>query len=336
MSLLQPPSGQPLGPLRSFARVLRKRAKRLRSYFMWSYLRLRNVAARQSVTGPTPVVVSLTTYGRRIDAAAVAVESIARGSIKPSRIILWLDNPSLYANRPAALRRLEYRGLEILLTDNLGPHTKYFPYVGSVKEHLLPLVTADDDIMYPKYWLRKLHRSYLENPTSINCHWASTILLSGDRVGSYHTWPNCRTSAPGFSNFGLGVSGVIYPPGMLAELARQGTAFRELSPTADDVWLHWVALRAGYPVRQIASTPRHFALIPGTQAQALMTTNNVEGAGNDAWIGRLYSESDRSKIYSAISVVPGSAVVGAVGQSQDLSPGVVGRGPCLPVDAMFD
>lgn len=315
--------------LRLGARTLRKATRRLRNYLLWFYLSVRNLTVRHSITGETPVAVSLTTYGRRIDAAAMAIESIGRGSSKPSRITLWLDDPDLYIALPSALRRLERRGLEVLLTDNLGPHTKYFPYVESVQGHQLPLVTADDDIMYPRYWLRRLHDAHLEHPASVNCHWASKILLDDGKLDSYHTWPNCKDTEPSFSNFGLGVSGIIYPPELLSELAKQGTAFRQLSPTADDVWLHWVALRSGYPVRQISSTPRHFALIPGTQDQALMKTNNVEGSGNDAWIRGLYSENDRRKLGGVSSVVPASTVTGIRGRSLGLLVGSASNRPTL-------
>ncbi|THJ67841.1 glycosyltransferase family 2 protein [Arthrobacter echini] len=283
---------------------LRKALKRIRNRALWSYLRVRNVVDRSPVIGDAPLVVSLTTYGDRVGAAAVAIESIARGRIKPSRIVLWMDDAVLYEERPAALRRLEGRGLEIRLSENYGPHTKYYPFVRSQREHQLPLVTADDDIMYPQDWLNRLYEAYELHPSSINCHWASRILLTGEHLASYHTWPNCTDTTPGFSNFGLGVSGVIYPPAMLTALAARGAAFRELSPTADDVWLHWTALRSRIPVRQISPVPRHFALIPGTQGRTLMSTNNVEGSGNDTWIRGLYSEGDRSTIADAFSVEP--------------------------------
>ncbi|MHA7155251.1 hypothetical protein [Arthrobacter sp. TMN-50] len=322
--------------VRLLLRALRKGARRLRNILLWCYLAVRNVVVREKITGSTPVVVSITTYGRRIDAAAIAIESIARGNTKPSRIILWLDDPARHASRPAALRRLEARGLEVLLTSNLGPHTKYFPYVQSVQDHRFPLVTADDDIMYPINWLRRLHLAYLDHPTSINCHWASRILLGDGSVRSYHTWPNCSDTRADFSNVALGVSGVIYPPAMLEELAKRGTAFLDLSPTADDIWLHWVALQAGYPARQISPTPRHFGLIPGTQEEALMKSNNVEGSGNDAWIRGLYSASDRLKIGGSAPVAPASAVSDAHGLSQDLVPAPAGDRPYLPVGPMLD
>lgn len=293
--------------IRLRARVLRKIGRRVRNHLLKAYLGVRNVLVRRRVTGLVPVAVSLTTYGARIDTVALAIESIARGSSRPARLVLWLDDAELFAHRSAGLRRLESRGLEIRLTENFGPHTKYYPYVASLDEYRMPLVTADDDIMYPKDWLDRLYAAYIDDSSSINCHWASRIEVGDDRLGSYHTWPNCTDTSARFSNFGLGVSGVIYPPRMLAELAARGTAFRSASPTADDVWLHWVALRSGFPVRQISSTPRHFALIPGTQSQALMTTNNVEGSGNDAWIRGLYTDSDHRILEAASAVMPGPA-----------------------------
>lgn len=288
----QSPTAAVLSRLRPLARRLRKRGKRIRSHLTLGYLKLRNAATSGSVLGSTPVVVSLTSYGSRIPASAMAVESIARGTARPSRLILWLDDPAAFADLPRALRRLQRRGLEVRLTENLGPHTKYYPYVESVSRHNVPLVTADDDIMYPRTWLADLYAAHLRHPDNVNCHWASEIVADGGRPAHYIQWPNCRNTEAKFSHFGLGVSGVIYPPQMLSELAARGRKFKEMSPSADDVWLHWVALQAGIPVRQISNVPRHFPLIPGTQEQTLMSTNNVEGSGNDAWISGLYTDRD--------------------------------------------
>ena len=52
-------------------------------------------------------------------------------------------------SRPESLRRLERRGLEVRLTQNYGPHTKYYPSLADAIADGLPLVTADDDILYP-------------------------------------------------------------------------------------------------------------------------------------------------------------------------------------------
>lgn len=281
-----------LAGVRPLVRKARKRAKRAGSAVSSAALRLQNATSRRSILGSTPVVVSLTSYGQRIQDVAVAIESIARGSSRPERLILWLDDPTAFASLPEALQRLQRRGLEVRLTENLGPHTKYFPYVHMMASHELPMVTADDDIIYPRRWLRELHAAHVLHPEDVNCFWASEIKVDRDQLAGYLSWPNCRDTQASFAHFALGVSGVIYPPAMLTELARRGTAFRASSPSADDVWLHWVALRSGVRVRQLGPVPRHFPIIPGSQETALMQTNNIAGAGNDAWIRGLYTNGD--------------------------------------------
>ncbi len=107
---------------------------------------------------------SLTSYGPRIATVWKTIESIGAGSVKPRRIILWLDDPAALADPPASLRRLQTRGgLEIRGCPDYGPHKKYFPYVTSIlPEHpTRTLVTADDDVYYPATWLEELLAAHL-------------------------------------------------------------------------------------------------------------------------------------------------------------------------------
>lgn len=280
-----------LGPVRIAARRARKRVKRLHASFALVYLRLRNLGARGPVTGSAPVVVSLTSYGERLHTVSVAIESIARGKVRPQRLLLWLDDAEQFESRPESLRRLERRGLEIRLSRNYGPHTKYYPFVQSAARHTVPLVTADDDIIYPSDWLALLMDAHRRHPEAISGHWVSIMGVAGDRVADYTTWARARDTEVRPTNFAPGVSGVIYPPAMLEELKRCGEHFLSACPGADDIWLHWVALRAGIPVRQVGTAAHHFPIIPGSQGQALMKTN-VGGNRNDHWIRGLYSAED--------------------------------------------
>jgi hypothetical protein len=115
-----------------------------------------NKFGRKPVNEPGGPVVSLTTYGKRIEKVYFTVESIARGVVRPSRLILWIDEETLLINLPATIRRLQRRGLEILLCKDFGPHKKYYPYVQSQQTFDTPLVTADDDMFYPRDWLKQL------------------------------------------------------------------------------------------------------------------------------------------------------------------------------------
>lgn len=282
---------------RCVVRWVRKRGKRGLSHVWLVMLRLSNRVSRSSVLGDLPVTVSLTSYGSRTDRVAYTIESIAAGRSRPKRLILWVDDLDRYDHRPAALRRLEARGLQIRVTENFGPHTKYFPWVES-GEADGPLVTADDDVLYPRRWLEKLYRAHLDHPTVISCYRASRVVVEDGAILPYNLWPRCTDTVKSVTRFATGVSGVLYPPMMLDALAERGRAFLEGSPRADDIWLHWVALRAGIDVRQISHRPVHFPTLPGTQDQTLVS-ENVHQGGNDRWIEGLYTQDDVSRLIAA-------------------------------------
>lgn len=286
-----PPVSFPVSIPRRAVRRARKLGKRVLAACAVACLRVRNLLARGPVTGAAGVVVSLTTHGDRIRTVSIAIESIARGTVRPQRLVLWLDSPEDLAACPASLRRLERRGLEILAAPNYGPHTKYYPYVTSMPRHTVPLVTADDDIVYPPKWLAQLVDAGERHPGSVGAHWVSIMGVEGDRVASYGTWSRARDTAERAANFATGVSGVIYPPAMLEELRLRGDGFKDSCRRADDIWLKWVALRAGIPVRQVGPVPRHFPIIPGSQGQTLMSTNVGENQ-NDHCIRGLFSAED--------------------------------------------
>ena len=91
------------------------------------------------VTEPGGPVVSLTTYGKRSQKVYFAIESIANGDLRPSRLILWIDDEAFLNNPPATIQRLAKRGLEVKPCKNFGPHKKYYPYVESEEAFSAPL-----------------------------------------------------------------------------------------------------------------------------------------------------------------------------------------------------
>ncbi len=252
--------------------------------------------ATDSVLGTEPVVVSLTSYGSRIETVHLAIESIARGTVRPARMILWIDSPVDLLALPPALERQKARGLEVLLATNYGPHTKYYPYVESQTRFTVPLVTADDDILYPADWLSGVMAANRAHPDSIVGYWIRRMCLDADgRPTAYTSWPYASDTRPHAANVALGVSGVLYPTGMLDRLREQGDAFSSVAPYTDDLWLHAIALRSGVPVRQISGTPVHFLTLPGTQ-EVTLASENLAGSGNDRVVAGLYSRADLEKV----------------------------------------
>lgn len=213
-------------------------------------LRAVNRWATSSIVGDGDANVSLTSYGRRIDTVWKTIETIGAGTLKPRRIILWLDDPAVLADLPGSLRRLCARGLEVRACHDYGPHKKYFPYVCEIypDEPGRTLVTADDDVFYPPNWLDELLAAH--RPDEVT---AFRARIRSD--GPYRTWPVCTTTEPSEQVFATGVSGVAYPPRLLEVLRNRGDQFTDICPRADDFWLHFAAVATGVPIRQVRDAP---------------------------------------------------------------------------------
>lgn len=271
--------------------VLRHEAKV--THIQQSKLQRRNERNKGLVVAPGGPVVSMTTYGGRLNTVHLALESIAAGSVLPSRLVLWVEEKDAYKTRSPGLKRLVDRGLEIHLSESFGPHTKYFPYLLSAESFDTPLVTGDDDLLYSRWWLEGLVRAYESHPLHLNCYRAHSVSLTDGDFAPYREWPQCLSSQPSYLHFPTGVSGCIYPKRLQEALKSEGKHFLETCPKADDVWIHVNALRAGIKVRQIRNHPLRFPLVPGTQGTGLYHSNVFEN-GNDAQIRRTYSKDDIS------------------------------------------
>lgn len=255
----------------------------------WLYNRL----GSKAVTQPGSPVVSLTTWGKRATTVYLAIESIAAGRVRPSRLILWIDDERVFRNLPTTLRRLQARGLEVKLCANYRPHKKYYPYLESECEFETPLVTADDDMLYPRSWLKALWEANRKHPLDINCFWGHEIALSEEQIAPVSKWKPLGSQKPSFLHAAAGGTGAIYPPPFLGALKRAGTGFEDCCPKDDDLWLHVQAVRAGFRVRAIVPRLPYLAFveIPGTYGTALCRENFDKGESNGS-IARLYQPSD--------------------------------------------
>lgn len=269
-------------------------------------LRRRNLNSSVRVVDPGGPVVSLTTFSARLPSVYLTLESIAAGSLRPSRLILWLQDQETFDRRPITIKRLEDRGLEVRLTTDYGPHSKYYPYLLSAAEFRAPLVTADDDTLYSHWWLAGLSKAHADNPHVVSCYRAHVVEVEEGKVSPYLTWKPCQTTEPSWRCFATGGAGVLYPAEFLSVLKGVGSSFRDLCPTADDIWLHANALRAGYRVQQISKFPITFPSIPGTQNHGLFKVNAGRG-GNDEQIKKTYTPRDVALLGSP-DTQPGSFV----------------------------
>lgn len=198
----------------------------------------------EQTSNQTPrFIVSLTSYPERISTIHYTLFSLLRQSIKPNELILWLGDekfPNKEKDLPQTLLRLKKFGLTIKWCQDIRAYTKLLPALREYPDDII--ITADDDIFYPRDWLEKLCRAYYQNPSYIHCHWISVVTTENNKIMSPKKWlKGVNECAPSFHNFLLGVGGVLYPPHSLHKDVFN-EKFKQLSPLNDDIWFWAMAV----------------------------------------------------------------------------------------------
>ncbi|MBW9094619.1 hypothetical protein JNB62_13060 [Microbacterium jejuense] len=263
---------------------------------------LRSARSHEAITDSTSSeIVTMTTHGERLRDVWLAIESIGRGTVKPHRLVLWLDRP--LRRIPWRLRRLQQRGLEIrFVSPGLGVHTKYWPLLSS--EPLdRPLVMSDDDIIYPQTWLEELRGAHQDSPGCVIAHRAHVIGMSSESAFTpYSSWRPCESDAAHFAHFATSVSGQLLPPQLQKAIRDDGEGFLRTAPTADDVWLHYEAVKHGFATRQVLDRQQHWWFIPGSQQTGLNAVN-VTGGENDRQLAATHSAETRRRIWGELATI---------------------------------
>lgn len=195
------------------------------------------------------IIVSMTSFPARIKTTWLAVESILRQSVKPDKLLLCLTKEQIpdVQSLPKELLAQRERGLEIILCEEtIRSHTKYWNAFRDYPEDII--VTVDDDVFYRSDLLETLLDFHKKHPQAIIANWAKKVQKDSDGTSVYAHWPEAKEEdtdkeAEKYSIFGVG--GVLYPPHCMAKDLLNPKLIKELSFTADDLWLSAQAIRAG-------------------------------------------------------------------------------------------
>lgn len=198
-----------------------------------------------------PVIVSLTTYGKRLYEVFLAIESIMQGTILPNRIILWISKEYENSPLPVTLKNQIKRGLEVRYCKDVRSYTKLIPTLREFPNSVI--VTIDDDMFYQPDMLEGLLNAHKENAHDVLANRVDTIVLGPDGKPitclkwKYYQKPTEISSL----NVALGVEGVLYPPNSFDEEVFNEQVFLSICPTADDLWFKAMELKAGTGVRHV-------------------------------------------------------------------------------------
>lgn len=243
------------------------------------------------------IIVSLTSYGRRLNEVYLPIESIMQGSMKPNRIILWLQDDLQDTPLPLTLQLQQKRGLEIMYCEDIKSYKKLIPSL--LKFPNDAIVTIDDDLIYAFDLLENLVNPYLKAPQYIYSHRSHKILLNEDgTIKKYNEWvweqvdyTPTRWACP------TGVGGTLYPPHCLDDEVLNKEVFMSICSHADDIWFKAMSLKKGTLVCSVFSHDRHgndYLINEDAQSDGLLNYN-VDGGGNDVQIKAVFDKYDLYK-----------------------------------------
>lgn len=244
------------------------------------------ISNEKITTDNLEVIVSLTTYNKRIHDVHLVLESIAQQTVRPNKIILWLDEDEFSLdNIPNIVKRYLTRGLDIKFCPNYKSYKKIIPTL-----KLFPdshIITIDDDIIYPYDMIEQLVKDHDQYPNFIIGHRAHKVSVDKGHLQPYKFWERNTNDSTGSHNIFLtGCAGIFYPVNSLYKDVAKDDIFMQLCPHADDIWLKTMAFLNDTPhkkVNDIRDFDHRFTLLSQSQDIGL-NKYNVDSSNNDKQI----------------------------------------------------
>lgn len=240
------------------------------------------------------VIVSLTSYGRRLDDVCYAIESIMQQTYKPNRIVLWLDKKDFENSLPESLLMQQRRGLDIRVYEpDIRSYKKLIP---SLKEFPnAAIITVDDDVMYDFDIVERLIKAYIADPKSVHaCRIHQMTFNDQGEIRPYSQWNWCVNNLTEENRaFLTGVGGVLYPPNSLHLEVMQENIFKRICGTADDVWFTAMAIKNGTSICKVQTRSdrgEDYILNHSIQDMGLYQINTLGECKNDAQIKAVFTK----------------------------------------------
>ena len=230
------------------------------------------------------IIISLTSYPKRINDLWITVETLLRQTMKPDEIVLWLAEDQFEGEivLPSRLLAQKKRGLTIRWCDNLMSHKKYFYTMQEYPEDLIILV--DDDSFYPYDLVELLYKTYKENPNDIVCMTPAIIYPTLESMPDGWSRPKADERilhswrAQPFSG-----QGTLFPPGVMPKETFNKEIVMKICPYADDIWLKFMSLIPDIRVTCVYKCRSFPISIYGTAENSLWHINGAEKKNDEQW-----------------------------------------------------
>lgn len=237
-------------------------------------LRIPSLGERESAD----CIVSLTSYGRRVQKGVVcySIYSILRQTLLPKRIILWLSETEWNdTNLPHKVAALRDKGVEIRYCADMKSYKKLLPTFTLCPDE--PIITIDDDVIYPKALVAQLWQTHKQNPSDI----IGTHVYAPKEKQPYNEWSDAVSGTSMMTHFAVGVGGILYPAHCLPTPMMKYPVAQKYAPMADDVWFwaasivtHTVKRKTAWQFKAVSFDAVYQALHKGSALQH----SNVKGS----------------------------------------------------------
>lgn len=199
------------------------------------------------------IIVSLTSFPERLDEIHYCIFSLLSQTLKPHKVILWLAEsqfPNGEDDLPKTLLDFKEHGLSIEWCRDIRSYKKLIPALQRYPDYYI--VTADDDIFYPKNWLEEIWKAHEEYPNEIIASRLRKVKFNGGLLASYDDWPILyKTSEPSYLNFPTNGAGTLFSPNMLSKMVFDEELFLSLCPTGDDIWFWAMMVLSGVKIKPV-------------------------------------------------------------------------------------
>lgn len=235
------------------------------------------------------LIISFTSFPERTKEVHFTIYSLLTQELKPDEVILWLAKeqyPNGLDDLPEVLLKLTKCGLTIKWCEDLRSYKKLLPTLKEYPDDVIVIV--DDDVYYPKDWLKKLYDEHLKDPKTVIGHRLHYIRLDANgKPLPYKQWQkNITKPVPSYRNFLTGCGGILYPPHSLYKDVDNMDLIRKLAPYADDIWFWAMSLLNNVKIKTFKGRYRKVLLVNPEREmrqtdELTLTKVNIAGGGND-------------------------------------------------------
>lgn len=234
-------------------------------------------------------IVSLTSYPARINTVYQTINSIIKQDIPPKKIVLYLAesqfpqrNDSLPENLKCKINDI----FEIRWCDDIRSYKKLIPALIDFPNDII--ITGDDDVIYPKDWIRTLLTGYYNDPSSVQCLRARYMVFENNKFSEYSKFRLIKNDMkPSFLILQTGLGGCLYTKDMFFEDVCKKELFTKLCPDGDDLWFWAMAVIKGTKIHWCTPGLNNPKYIENTQVENNTLWEKNKIFGNDSNISNL-------------------------------------------------